>query len=625
MAKASHQKLLPKLIWLLLFLALSILVYVTTYYLAQKQSSDQPWGLIKSVFPETVKREIVSQSAPAAVDVESNQTTSASEISVQAGQPNDLLFGSFYEDFIGLANIDTNKTTLYRDHKAIAMFFPPDYSWTVADSKLVGDNKLEPLAYLNDWAGSTYDDQHCLGQNCLEVRNLGLYYNNKLLARPSDLSNQEVVAVSIGSVGQQWLVGFTIKKNNKYQGRVFSWSGTKFTKLNLPEFSSDYSGLFGFGGVPEDFLVVYGAYGGQGYRVRGNRINDISNFFQIKVMTRGFQPEVIRVANGSEVTWYVYSSTLSRPWLIKLWQNGTPEISGEAVFDNLFTPSTDSALFSLLSVSSQGNSFLVKLKENGQDAWKIFTDRGFKNEEPRVLISKLIAGEGVTDILIKNIAQATLGIDVASQSLAKLWFSGTGQDWLLVSGDVNRNWTVPATKGFFLKVTFPRQSNKFYSPFLTSVSFDYNFLVASTSEVVSSQPTKIEVNPSQNSNVLNLPTTENSVLNSPSANDPGVDTASAAPKPLIPADAIKLEVSATGFNPSQFTIKAGEAATIAFSSTDNSPHIFLFPQANLINLTTMVLGRETKLINFTAPAAGVYNFRDDIPNNRNNTGQMIVQ
>lgn len=93
----------------------------------------------------------------------------------------------------------------------------------------------------------------------------------------------------------------------------------------------------------------------------------------------------------------------------------------------------------------------------------------------------------------------------------------------------------------------------------------------------------------------------------------------------IPAKAIKLEVSASGFSPKEFTINAGEEVILAISATDNKAHLFLFPNATLMALTTMVFGKQTKTITFNAPAAGIYEFNDGISAYSGNTGKMIVK
>lgn len=93
----------------------------------------------------------------------------------------------------------------------------------------------------------------------------------------------------------------------------------------------------------------------------------------------------------------------------------------------------------------------------------------------------------------------------------------------------------------------------------------------------------------------------------------------------IPAAAIKLSVSDSGFSPKEFTIKSGQEVSLAITAVGSSTHVFIFPIASLMGLQTMVSNEETKVITFTAPDPGQYGFRDDIPSFRMNTGTMIVE
>lgn len=118
---------------------------------------------------------------------------------------------------------------------------------------------------------------------------------------------------------------------------------------------------------------------------------------------------------------------------------------------------------------------------------------------------------------------------------------------------------------------------------------------------------------------------------SPAANLSALPGSADGPKQIkvkaedIPTAAIKLEVSATGFNPSEFRVKAGTAVSLAITATDSSPHIFIFPNSSMLALTTMVLSGETKILTFVSPKAGTYSFRDDLPNFQKNVGQMISE
>ena len=151
-----------------------------------------------------------------------------------------------------------------------------------------------------------------------------------------------------------------------------------------------------------------------------------------------------------------------------------------------------------------------------------------------------------------------------------------------------------------------------------------------------------EVVPSENiptgtSTISNVPaptainptvTSENPAVTAALSSLPGSD---AAPKQAvikaeeIPSAAIKLSVSDSGFTPKEFTIKAGQQVSLAITAVGSSTHVFIFPMASLMGLQTMVSNQETKMITFTAPNAGTYTFRDDIPGFRENTGSMIVK
>lgn len=93
----------------------------------------------------------------------------------------------------------------------------------------------------------------------------------------------------------------------------------------------------------------------------------------------------------------------------------------------------------------------------------------------------------------------------------------------------------------------------------------------------------------------------------------------------IPAGSIKLEVSNKGFTPEQFKLKPNQEVSLALTNTSTSTHVFIFLQPELMGLTTMLLSGETKVVNFTAPGAGSFIFRDDIPSFRENKGKMIIE
>lgn len=100
------------------------------------------------------------------------------------------------------------------------------------------------------------------------------------------------------------------------------------------------------------------------------------------------------------------------------------------------------------------------------------------------------------------------------------------------------------------------------------------------------------------------------------------------PKESLPASVTKLDVSAAGFSPNSFTVKAGAPVTLAVTSADRSTHVFFFDDASLSAVAIGIDPGTTRAITFNAPSkAGEYTFRCDVPGHaqRGETGKMIVK
>jgi hypothetical protein len=472
------------LIFLFGVLFLIALVFLAFFYFRRQSPSSAflqspPPSSSSTSFPSPSPTPISSPNQPPAV----SNLPAVSDLPANIIDPT-LSFGTFFDTFSGTGFLDSAKATLYQDKIAAAIFFPPDYSWQASAAPDSNAQEYFKTLSFNNFSDSI-TDRRCLKTNCLEQKNRELYYNGRLLSNPEELQDSEIAAVSIGSLTKNFLIGFTIKnaadKNAtdknvaEYRGAVFSFDGQKFTPLVPPEpIVSPYFGLFGFGGEEDDFLVIYGAYQGIAYRFQGNKIIDLSRFFDIRVMNKGFKAEVIKTSNGDNVNWYIFSSTRKRPWLIKLWQNRSAEIVGEAVFNNLFTADDDSVAFKLQKVSADKIIFLANIKRKNQESYYLFTDRGFKNESPGALFFKPIYHSAAQELItIEKLALARLDLDTASLKSVKFLFSADNKHWQKIPAGKNIDFSAPPLKKFFLQVTFSGKTDKFYSPFLASALFDY--------------------------------------------------------------------------------------------------------------------------------------------------------
>ncbi len=95
----------------------------------------------------------------------------------------------------------------------------------------------------------------------------------------------------------------------------------------------------------------------------------------------------------------------------------------------------------------------------------------------------------------------------------------------------------------------------------------------------------------------------------------------------IPESAVKLVVSAKGFEPKEFTVKTGKVVTLSIISGDKKIHSLAFDDLILQAVAISATANETVAITFNAPAPGDYAFYCGTPahRDRGETGVMHVK
>jgi len=84
----------------------------------------------------------------------------------------------------------------------------------------------------------------------------------------------------------------------------------------------------------------------------------------------------------------------------------------------------------------------------------------------------------------------------------------------------------------------------------------------------------------------------------------------------VPEEAIKLRATTTGFEPSEFSVKAGSVVSLTVTGVD-ATHVFKFEDPSLANVAVGVANGETRGISFVAPdKPGDYAFYCDVPGHR---------
>lgn len=376
-----------------------------------------------------------------------------------------LIYGSFGDGFTSLAWIDQEKTDLTFDSIATAFYFPP---------KIVYQKVKDCLSASE--CPIVEEQSVCRDDKCLSVRDGKLFLNKKSIAWPSEEFSRARITISV--LEKKWLVGAIVGETQDEKIIVYSFDGKKFSPLlGVDEIAKPHytnkKGFLSFGGIDNDFLILYLGYDGLAYHFRDGKRQDISSFFDIRVADEGFSVKILRVADGSEVFWYLTSNTEWKQKFIKLWQNGTDSIEGLADFSKQFfgewMPKKIALNYS--GNNGQGRNFKLFL-DYGPDyplaQWSII-DNGFDNSTDRKIVSSNLVPASANTI---NFAKATsIGLNLGSDWGKKAFFqfSNNGRDWLAVNNGEEIIFTDEEGAVLYWQATLKKSKNKEYSPFF------YNF------------------------------------------------------------------------------------------------------------------------------------------------------
>ncbi|MFB6212200.1 MAG: hypothetical protein ABEI53_00050 [Candidatus Magasanikbacteria bacterium] len=302
---------------------------------------------------------------------------------------------------------------------------------------------------------------------------------------PSSINRNNLVNISIGSLGKKWLVGVVTQSSGKYRGKVFYYSGGGFqnilkahsdifeNKKNGNVFVSKYQGKIGFGGVSDSFVVIYGGYEGQAFHVKPNDdAYNISNLFGIRVMNeKGFHPQAIRANLNGEETWYVYSLSENVPKLVKLFENGTGHIVGGLDLSRLlFSNSTEDASFYW---DSSSNSLKGKIvTQRGSTQFWEFQDKGFDKSKKVQLVSSDISNYPATvrRAVLRQLEGSIKGGQV------QFYIGSRDNNWHKTSINKWVNLKESSSQVLRWKAEVRPKGSKFHSPFFGTIRVRYEVL-----------------------------------------------------------------------------------------------------------------------------------------------------
>lgn len=393
-----------------------------------------------------------------------------------------LHYDVFGDHYVNNLAINTSRSNFYFDDITTAFMFKPDYKWLDKGLCLDSYCGLEPV----DWhfPGSG-EKEYCLGKNCLGLKANELFFKDKPLSYPKDVSGKEIKSVSIYPLNNDWLVGFVFEDDSLERGLVYRFNGKEFinldpgNKLSFVSRENFKGAVFGFGGDSENFLVIYGGYDILAYQLSAGKIFDISRFLGLRVSDGGFSPLAYKKTSGEETIWYLCSLDENKPRLIKLWQNKSASIKGSLALTEVLLKDKEGADSAWCRLD-ESNNLEVLIRRKNSLYKKSLEDNGFVQLDKYSLFSKnLLQVEGQAEQATFNslLACDDKGCDasVLNNSLS-FSVSGNGQDYF--SAKLAKEIKFPdKSPGMYYQLqTEGKSTYKHYSPWidgLTDISYSW--------------------------------------------------------------------------------------------------------------------------------------------------------
>ena len=394
-----------------------------------------------------------------------------------------LVYGSFGDGFTSLAWINRDQTDLTFDAVATAFYFPPKISYQkIKDCSTDSECPIET------------EKPACLNKQCLMVKDNKLFLNNKSINWPStEFSGKARITVSV--LEKKWLVGAIVGEAQDEKIVVYSFDGKNFSsvlgvdqivKPNYP----NKSGFLSFGGVDNDFLILYLGYDGLAYHFKNGKPENISEYFGIRVADNGFKAKILRVADSSEVFWYITSDTEWKQKFIKLWQNETDSIEGLADFSNQFFKDWMPNKISLNYLGNNGEGRVFKIfMDYGPDypraQWS-FVDNGFDNSSDKKVSSGNLISASTHAINFTKPVSIGLNLGFGDKKIPEDWgkyatfnFSNNGVDWLKANYGEEIIFADQKGTSLYWRANLKKSGNKEYSPFFYNFNnLEYYFRVS---------------------------------------------------------------------------------------------------------------------------------------------------
>jgi hypothetical protein len=353
---------------------------------------------------------------------------------------------SFGDSFSSSAYLNLDETNMYLDDISTALTFEPLYDFSKVGS--CGGNSSS-CDFKKDLRILDYGMEACIkgGSDCLKVINDDLYYNGAEIELPKKIRNKELMSLTVGALETKFMLGAVLAQGEDEYGLVYSFDGSGFesiisetSKHNISSKYQRQGGRIGFGGSDDNYMILYAGYSAKAFQVIGDEIIDVSQMFGLRVVNKGFMPQILKSGSGTSSAWYICSLDKANPKLIKLWQNNSKYIQGSLDFSSdIYTTSDLYDNFDYCYLSKRNNTIYLTFNNNQRqsskslDIWE-FKDQGFDNSHAYKVVSNDILDKD--DYIAKNASIEEIGLSVSEKkytdtihSFGSLYLSTNTSNW----------------------------------------------------------------------------------------------------------------------------------------------------------------------------------------------------
>ena len=379
------------------------------------------------------------------------------------------IWSSFGDGYSSAAYLDKERTSMYMDENVSALMFPPLYNLEFKNSCVDCQNRSD-LVYLQ--SGDALSDLDFMPRPL-----------------PEDLMGKNILAASISKLDKKRVAAFVFKVGSEEQSYVYFIEGDKYipiigsqSKEKMLTTFSRGSGVVVAGGSDDDFIILYSGYEGIAYHYLKGKLYDISRFFKINTMGRGFPPYVVKQGTGKELAWYILSLDVRNNRLIKLWQNGTSHIQGVVDLSEELDKTLRGERIEAYNFSK--NKQIEFILSNNTSKILLFEDNGFDNSQERVALSKNINDKKypVHAAVIRAISMSLDSDENAfdnkfKENLVKIYLGDSPVNFQEVKIKEETEFAGDRTGMFIKMIFYPKADDSYYSPWLDSIN-DMGYLVS---------------------------------------------------------------------------------------------------------------------------------------------------